>query len=219
MSHSLSRRPSLSRRSVLIIGSVAGLLLSLTMLAGPVLGEEVATQQAGDHASLNIRKVDEQGNRLAGAVFQVEGLEGTFTTGDNGQACITGLPASSVWLVTEIEAPPGYLIAEPASQEVKVDNDGDCNSPDAVFVNRLAPEETPAPTPTPTPSTTETQQAATPTPREDTAGGTGGPGAGVPNTAAGIESGSPLAPLMALLALVSLGALGYANLATVRRRR
>jgi hypothetical protein len=98
-----------------------------------------------DDAALNIRKVDEQGNRLPGAVFTVEGMQGTFTTGANGHFCITGLPDDSVWLVTEIQAPAGYEIADPASQLVEVDDDGDCNSPDAVFVNPLASTATPTP--------------------------------------------------------------------------
>ena len=65
-------------------------------------------------------------------------MEGTFTTGENGKFCITGLPNDSEWLVTEIQAPPGYQLADPASQLVEVDDDGDCNSPSATFVNALA---------------------------------------------------------------------------------
>jgi uncharacterized repeat protein (TIGR01451 family) len=87
-------------------------------------------------ASLQVRKVDEDGNRLAGAIFTVEGQEGTFTTDANGEFCITGLPFGEILTVTEIEPPAGFEIVGDASQEVTVDPDGDCGSPEAVFVNR-----------------------------------------------------------------------------------
>jgi uncharacterized repeat protein (TIGR01451 family) len=86
--------------------------------------------------SLKVRKVDEDDNRLAGAVFTVEGQEGTFTTDANGEFCITGLPFGEILTVTEIMPPPGFEIVGEASQEVPVDPDGDCDSPEAIFVNR-----------------------------------------------------------------------------------
>jgi uncharacterized repeat protein (TIGR01451 family) len=86
-------------------------------------------------AALNVKKVDPDGNKLAGAVFVVEGIEGTFTTNADGKFCITGLPNDSIWNVTEIKAPDGYVIATEASQMVEVDDDGDCESPSATFVN------------------------------------------------------------------------------------
>jgi hypothetical protein len=90
----------------------------------------------GDQASLKVRKVDEDDNRLADAVFTVEGQDGTFTTDENGEFCLTGLPLGEVFTVTEIEPPAGFAIVGDASQEVEVDSDGDCDSPDATFVNR-----------------------------------------------------------------------------------
>ena len=87
--------------------------------------------------SLKVRKVDEAGARLAGAVFSVEGQKGTFTTDANGEFCITGLPFGDVLTVTEITPPPGYEVVGEASQEVAVDPDGDCDSPEATFVNAL----------------------------------------------------------------------------------
>ena len=81
-----------------------------------------------DHVSLNIKKLDENGRPLAGAVFKIDGIEGRFISGDDGKACITGLPADTEYLVTEVKAPPGYQLADPNSQMVEVDDDGDCNS-------------------------------------------------------------------------------------------
>lgn len=118
-----------------------------------VSAENEAEEQQGNNASntvvveidcsevgsLKVRKVDEDGNRLAGAVFTVEGQDGTFTTDANGEFCITGLPFGEILTVTEIAPPPGYEIVGEASQEVPVDPDGDCDSPEATFVNR--PEE------------------------------------------------------------------------------
>jgi len=87
-------------------------------------------------ASLNVKKVDPSGKPLAGAVFTVQGLDGTYTTGADGKFCIVGLADDSVWLVTEIKAPAGYVIGDEASQMVEVDDDGDCDSPSATFVNK-----------------------------------------------------------------------------------
>jgi Prealbumin-like fold domain len=184
-------------------------ILSAILTAAPALAQ--------DDAALNIRKVDEEGNRLAGAVFTVEGMDGTFTTGEDGHFCVTGLPNDSEWLVTEITAPAGYVIGAEASQLVEVDDDGDCNSPDAVFVNSVAGAVEPTPTPgggespgQPTPR--ETQLGGNPTPA-----GTGGPQ--LPNTATSGTSAPLLAALLAVIAMGSLGALGYLRLAEARRRR
>ncbi len=96
-----------------------------------------------DDASLNIFKVDEDTRqRLEGAIFEIEGMTGTFETDANGQICITGLPEDTEWLVREIQAPEGYEIIE-AEQLVEVDDDGDCDSPDAVFENRQSDGENP----------------------------------------------------------------------------
>ena len=92
--------------------------------------------------SIKVRKVDEEGNVLPGAIFTVEGQEDEeFTTGEDGTFCITGLPFGEVLTVTEIEAPEGYEIVGSGTQEVTVDPDGDCDSVEATFVNSPAGEE------------------------------------------------------------------------------
>ncbi len=173
----------------------------------------------GDNASLNIRKEDEGGNPLAGAVFTVEGMEGTFTTGENGKFCITGLAEDSQWLVTEIQAPPGYQLADPASQLVEVDNDGDCDSPSATFVNLLS-EATPAPTPEQTPAGATPEQTPAQTPEGSVAGGTGTPAPSQPDTAMGAQGGpSPIPTIaFALILVAALGTLAWANVKSARSR-
>jgi Prealbumin-like fold domain len=175
------------------------------------------TEEAGDDASLNVKKTDEGGHPLAGAVFTVEGMEGTFTTGDNGKFCITGLPNDSQLLVTEIQAPPGYQLADPASQLVEVDDDGDCNSASATFVNALA---TATPTPTPTPEGSVAGGTSSPTPEGSVQGGTGTPEPSQPDTAMGMSGGPSPVPTIAfgLILLGALGALAWANVKSARSR-
>ena len=207
-------------RLLAVASAISVLLSSAYLIAAPVLAEdEVAEQTEGEDAALNIRKVDEEGNRLAGAVFTVDGLPGTYTTGADGHFCVTGLPNDSLWTVTEIEAPAGYEVAEPASQLVEVDDDGDCNSPDGVFVNTLTP-------PAPTPGGSEGESPGQPTPRDSVLGGNptpsgaaGGSGGPLPNTAAAGTTAPLLAAVLAAVALGSLGALGYLRFAEARRRR
>lgn len=92
-----------------------------------------------DNAALKILKLEEGTDEpLEGAIFEIDGMDGTFETDEDGEICITGLEEDSEWTVREIEAPDGYEIID-AEQTVDVDNDGDCDSPDAVFYNR--PEE------------------------------------------------------------------------------
>ncbi len=174
-------------------------------------------QEEEDDAALNIHKEDEDGNRLEGAVFTIEGMDGTFTTNANGVICITGLENDSEFLVTEIQAPEGYEIADEASQLVEVDNDGDCDSPDAVFVNTLAEEEEEEPSEKPSVS------SPSPTPREDTLGGNPTPtprGGTLPDTAVSEGSSAPIpAGLAALVALASLSVLVGVRFAEVRSRR
>lgn len=165
-----------------------------------------------ENAALKIRKVDEEGNRLPGAVFEIEGMEGTFTTDAAGEFCVTGLDLDTWWTVTEVQAPAGYEIAEEASQLVEADDDGDCNSPDAVFVNTLAEEEP-----------NEEEPNTQPTPRENELGGnptpTPGQGGTLPDTAVA-STGAPIPPAVgALVALASLLVLAGAQLAEARARR
>lgn len=169
-------------------------------------------EEEGDHASLNVKKQDEDGHGLQGAVFTVEGMEGTFVTDKNGKFCVTGLPKGSTWLVTEIQAPAGYVIADPASQTVKVDNDGDCNSPSARFVNALATAS-----PTPTSESSVKGSTSTPTASESheggVQGGTGTPAASQPDTAMGAQGAPGAIPTLAFAAilLAGLGTLAFAN--------
>ena len=221
----------------------------------------------GDTASLNIKKVnaDDTSQNLNGAVFTVEGIPGTFTTGSGtydkdgnpvpdgvnqartrtGYFCIIGLPQDSHWLVTEVTPPAGFALADPASQTVSVDNDGDCDSSDAHFDNAplasatptetpeqtVAPTETPEQTVAPTETQEETVAAATGTPEQTVAaatgtpeGGvkaaTGTPGASQPDTATGSIVGNNSVPTMlfALLLVLSLGGLAFLNVGSARKR-
>ncbi len=197
----------------------------------------------GDTASLNIKKIDaDTGRTLNGAVFKITGIDGTFESGSGtwdvngnhvpdgtdqavtrkGFVCIIGLPADSFWTVTEINPPVGYEGANPDSQLVEVDDDGDCASPDVVFENAM---ESAAPTPTGTPEGSVQPGTGTPsatgTPEGGVKAGQGTPGASQPDTAIGSIAGSNPAPTMlfVIILLLSLGGLAYANVDTTRRRR
>jgi hypothetical protein len=202
-----------ARLAMAAIAAVA-LLLSLLSLAGTV----AAASPKADVASLNIRAVDGNGKRLAGAVFTVDGMNGTFTTGADGQACLTGLPQDGHWMVTQVQAPTGYTIANPASQLVEVDDDGDCNSADAIFVNVPGSSSH---------SPEGSVKGGTGTPAASHSGegsvkaGTGTPEASLANTATGSaqRGGNLTAVAFAVLLLASLGGLAILNVAAVRRRR
>jgi hypothetical protein len=231
--------------------STAGLLLTLAI--SPVVARHdgptgragapgtLANDSEGDEASLNIKKVDENGAGLAGAVFTVEGQEGTFTSNEDGFFCIVGFPADAELLVTEIQAPPGYLIPEPASQLVEVDDDGDCDSPDATFVNLLAGQSAPASASAPAsqpasaPASAPASQVASASapasaeqsiaggsgrPEQSVAGGTGTPAPTVPDTAAGGDQGPSPLPTIAFGAVLaaSLATLAVINVQAVRNR-
>ncbi len=181
--------------------------------------------QGADDASLKVRKISTERTatgrviRLEGAVFTVEGQPGTFTTDDRGEFCITGLPEDAVLTVTEITPPAGYELADPASQEVEVDNDGDCDSAEAVFEN--APES--VSTPTPTPEGSQQGSTGTPkpskTPEGSVAAATGTPRGGLPNTAVGSPVTNPIVPLAFAMILVgSVGTLAVVNVDARRRR-
>ncbi|MEO8510470.1 MAG: SpaA isopeptide-forming pilin-related protein [Chloroflexota bacterium] len=191
------------------------------------------TPEGDEDASLKIRKISTERTatnrviRLEGAVFTVEGQPGTFTTDEHGEFCITGLPEDVVLRVTEIVPPAGYELANPAWQDVEVDNDGDCDSAEAVFEN--PPEVVATPTPTPegseagstgTPAPTATPKV-TSTPEGSVAAATGTPTSGnLPNTAAGSPLTTPLVVFgFGMLLLGSIGTLAYANVIAARRRR
>jgi hypothetical protein len=184
-----------------------------------------AGASADDGASLNVKKQNEDGFGLPGAIFTVDGLEGTFTTDEDGYFCVLGLPEDSVWLVTEIQAPTGYELADPAWQMVEVDNDGDCNSPDARFVNELSEASVP-------PSVEQSVEASAggSTPASASApasvegsvlGGTGTPAPSTPDTALGSTNGPSPLPTLAFGAILvaSLAGLAWVNVQAVRARR
>ncbi|MEO6579066.1 MAG: prealbumin-like fold domain-containing protein [Candidatus Limnocylindria bacterium] len=202
-------------RSWLLI--VAGTSLALALGMSALLASRAAATDSGP-AALNIRTLDDQGVRLPGATYTIDGMDGTFTSGSFGQFCITGLPADSVWTVTQVEAPSGYELAQPSSQAVEVDDDGDCNSPDAVFVNgRSQASES---TPTPKPAAPGTPIASPAPPRDDTLGGnpTPTPGQLLPDTA---SDGDPIASVptaLLVMLIASLAVLGTLDARTRRRR-
>ena len=88
-----------------------------------------------------IYKTDQTAADVADAIFTVEGKEGTFTTGADGAFCVDGLVVGDTVTVTETDAPDGYELANPASQDVTVTQAGDCEdhdgTPDATFTNNL----------------------------------------------------------------------------------
>jgi Prealbumin-like fold domain len=205
------------RRKGAAAAALAMLGLSLTLLITPATAREDSTLSDGENdASLNIRKDDQDGHPLAGAVFTVEGQSGTFTTGADGKFCIIGLPDDTEWLVTEIQAPPGYQVANPASQLVEVDDDGDCDSPDARFVNQRVTE---TPQPTPEDSVAGGANTPSPTPEGSVQGGVGTPAPNLPDTASHLGGPSPILTIgFAIILLAALGTLAWANARTARRR-
>jgi len=109
----------------------------------------VCHQQPAGYASIFVRKNDDNWNHLPGAVFEVtseDGQEviGQFTTDAEGSFCVIDLPQNASYWITEIQAPDGYIIQDPAAVLVHVDNDGDCTSRDVLFVDtpmQSTPEE------------------------------------------------------------------------------
>ena len=76
-------------------------------------------------ATLTVRKIDSKtGKPIAGAVFKLETasnkLIGTLESDANGEAIFTGLTAGH-YIVTETQAPPGYSISSPDSQNITVE--------------------------------------------------------------------------------------------------
>jgi hypothetical protein len=245
---SVTRTGQVSQRtSFLVLISIVAILLSAMAFFRPM--SVLAQDDVNDHPALNIAKENEDGDRLAGAVFVVEGSDEQFTTGDNGKVCITSLNGQFLedrpYEVTEITPPPGFALPAEPTQTVEPDNDGTghCDSPDAVFVDPAA-SGTPSPSPSEsqgggTPSPSESQGGATPTlsasptpreselggtptpsPRESELGGNPTPAGSVPDTAmAEGASGSGTAPVIALFAVLALALLTYARLAVGRARR
>lgn len=88
-------------------------------------GEAVTlTVQNSKSVGLKILKLDAQTDeRLAGAVFTVEQIDGTFstdvTTGDSGMAVLDGLQPGS-YKITEKTPPAGYLPAENPVQTIEL---------------------------------------------------------------------------------------------------
>jgi Prealbumin-like fold domain len=133
-------RFSAGRIALALLATLAILTVYAFSMAAPVAAtDEGEGGEGNDDAALNILKfVEGTETRLPGAVFEIEGI-GTYTTDENGQICILGLPHDTEWLVREIQAPEGYeIIPDQAEQMVEVDDDGSglCDSPDAVFYNR-----------------------------------------------------------------------------------
>ncbi|HLY83337.1 MAG TPA: prealbumin-like fold domain-containing protein, partial [Acidimicrobiales bacterium] len=160
---------------------------------------------------------------------------GTFTTNADGGVCVTNLPQDTTLTVTEITPPPGYTLPDPASQEVRVDDDGDCTSRDVLFVDKPegnvgsgTPTPTPTPegsvgaaTPTPTPSLSPTHSPGQ-TPEGSVEAAIGSPAASVPNTAFQPQGtgSNPTGTFLAVLVLiVSLMALAVANVRVARQRQ
>jgi hypothetical protein len=166
-----------------------------------------------DDAGLNILKfVEGTETRLPGAVFEIVGL-GTYTTDENGQICILGLPHDSEWLVREIQAPEGYEIIE-AEQMVEVDDDGSglCDSPDAVFYNR--PIEGGGDDDDDDAGDGGTNPDSGGRPREGTLGGNP-----LPNTAMEVSAVGTTPAALALLALSGVGLVGLGVGLEIRRRQ
>ena len=226
------------RASFLVLISIAAILLSVMALLRPTTA--LAQDDVNDHPALNIAKENEAGDRLAGAVFMVEGSDEQFTTGENGKVCITELNGQFLedrpYLVTEVTPPQGYALPSEPSQMVEPDNDGTghCASPDAVFVDPTAsatptpsptPTPTSSPTPTPTPTPRESEEGGTPTPsptptvtpRESELGGNPTPTPDLPDTAVGqLDQASNAGPIVGLIAMLLAAALTYVRFA-VRR--
>lgn len=214
------------RTSYLVLIALIAILVSLMAAVRPA--PALATDDDADnHPALNIRKVNEEGDRLAGAVFVVEGSDEQFTTGDNGKVCITQLNGQHLedrpYLVTEITPPAGYALSSEPSQLVEPDNDGSghCASPDAIFVNPTATPSEEASEEASESASEEASESASEeasesaSASEDTLGGNPTPGGTVPDTAVGEISQIP-ATLLSLLFLAALGGMVYVRLARER---
>ena len=92
----------------------------------------VNDQQLG---AIKVTKASIKGNSpLAGAVFSVSG-QSNLVTGADGSACVDHLTFGD-YTVTEVSAPGGYAIDDPAARTVTVNNSAACA--DAVFGGELS---------------------------------------------------------------------------------
>ena len=121
--------------------------------------------------SINIHKVDEANQPLKGAKFKVvrqanNQVIGEYVSDDNGNIAVNKL-LKDKYIITEVEAPSGYIIKD-ADTEVNVDDFGADRSATKTIVNPK--EETTTTTTTSTTTTTEepTTTSTTTTTEEST---------------------------------------------------
>ena len=113
--------------------------------------------------SINIHKVDEANQPLKGAKFKVvrqanNQVIGEYVSDDNGNIAVNKL-LKDKYIITEVEAPSGYIIKD-ADTEVNVDDFGADLSATKTIVN---PKEEPTTTTTTTTTTTEEPTTSTTT--------------------------------------------------------
>ena len=113
--------------------------------------------------SINIHKVDEANQPLKGAKFKVvrqanNQVIGEFVSDDNGNIAVNKL-LKDKYIITEVEAPSGYIIKD-ADTEVNIDDFGADLSATKTIVN---PKEEPTTTTTTTTTTTEEPTTSTTT--------------------------------------------------------
>jgi len=112
--------------------------------------------------SINIHKVDEANQPLKGAKFKVvrqanNQVIGEYVSDDNGNIAVNKL-LKDKYIITEVEAPSGYIIKD-ADTEVNVDDFGADRSATKTIVNPK--EETTTTTTTEEPTTTTTTTTTT----------------------------------------------------------
>ena len=113
--------------------------------------------------SINIHKVDEANQPLKGAKFKVvrqanNQVIGEYVSDDNGNIAVNKL-LKDKYIITEVEAPSGYIIKD-ADTEVNIDDFGADLSATKTIVN---PKEEPTTTTTTTTTTTEEPTTSTTT--------------------------------------------------------
>ena len=116
--------------------------------------------------SINIHKVDEANQPLKGAKFKVvrqanNQVIGEFVSDDNGNIAVNKL-LKDKYIITEVEAPSGYVI-KVADTEVNVEDFGADRSVTKTIVNPKEETTTTTTTEAPTTSTTTTEAPTTST--------------------------------------------------------